>query len=76
MIYNKFSIEPLRHQACIFCYMAVQFGIMCVHFWYTIATLINLSYNQMTKIYLGVIKQIMNVFAFVQWCDYFHLLKD
>ena len=40
MIFNKYSIEPLRHQACIFCYMAVQFGYMRMHFWlYTICDL-------------------------------------
>ena len=37
MIFNKYSIEPIRHQACIFCYKAMQFGYIRMHFWlYTI----------------------------------------
>ena len=42
MTFNKYSIEPLHHQACIFCYMAVQFGYMRMYLWlymYAIATL-------------------------------------
>ena len=56
MIFNKYSIEPLRHQACIFLLYGQAIWLYTRVFWlYTIVTLINLSSNQMTKINLGVI---------------------
>ena len=79
MIFNKYSIEPLRHQACIFCYRAMQFGYMQVHFWlYTIATFCNkfILHSNDKDLRKCYIKQIMNVLPFVQWCGYFHSLKD
>ena len=63
MIFNKYSIEPLRHQACNFL-LSVQFGYMRVHFWlYTIATFCNKFILQSNDkdLLMCYIKQIMNV---------------